>query len=880
MTKVGELILLEANETISSIAKRSGVSDDSEPAELQYMAALSLSSVRESDSFDFGVTGALAVGTADSSRTYVAVGIDRGVVVFRPPSRVRPYEDLQWVKVAAIDLPSAAISLAFSEAGSYARGYGDSPMLLCAGQADGEIALLDATTSSGLDEEDGAGGLPAFRPFFFIEGIQSISLPHGNGFTPITSVACHRDYTKQGAGRLLIAASSGSVLRIVDGSAFETFYQHDFHSKINGVAFVVDRAGSPRVVVAKDNGVVDLVGMKCWGLLLEGSDFLKLHEKFHPASVPSPFLRRSSTGKLYNEESVSAVQWACGERLYDASGNKVHIYDSSTWVESPPHSSAVAPSSAVTFGQGGRDVVVSLASSGDGKFLAAAVNKEDGGCQLCIYRRHERDGGHVMRPEACEFASTVTALQFSQPDSKHICVATCYMCTVYAIDDDKGIANEVKRFDTGRDVAAWSKDGKYLAIGAWSRVLIVDPTREYSEICSLDLGEECHVTALDFDPKSSSLAIGQSDKSIAVAAFQAGDLDTWKIENTISHGTEVNSVEYSPSSPYFLVLGIDQECHVYSTISLCVVQVIKGEGLIQAASFHPSGSMLVLAGETAKTSETLRGDLLLVRVGEVLNPSWYPLVSHDEEFCAENVCNKLNSLCSVDRAQLLYHNATEQVFPLAHSIKSALEEERRQNRRAVLGSTRLGTLPYREEVTTFLNEVFHEFPRAVFATRGLKGKSIFELAIEVDDPRLLKLIFITALVNCRAHSYLIMNDDFRSGFLTKLLALACERYPDVAKDIIHSMVLWNCPTLELLDTWKVKGGEPVYNICPSPAAEGVFDESLQLVEYGALSRPMVLPLSLCSLPFLSAITSNGPVEVFNQEELGLILDEIWFNSAR
>jgi hypothetical protein len=95
------------------------------------------------------------------------------------------------------------------------------------------------------------------------------------------------------------------------------------------------------------------------------------------------------------------------------------------------------------------------------------------------------------------------------------------------------------------------------------------------------------------------------------------------------------------------------------------------------------------------------------------------------------------------------------------------------------------------------------------------------------------------------------------------------------------MVLWPVPTLELLETWKVKGGEPIYEVGSSPTSQQIFDGASQPFEYGALSRPMVLPLpGICSLPFLSAVVSKVPVEVFNHDILGLVLDELWFNGTR
>ena len=844
---------------------------------------------------DSDTTGTLAVGQTGNGVVYVAIGIDKGVLVLRPSSPTTHADDgtqyvWGWHCVASIDLPSPTTSLDFSTVGSCVVGYGDAPVVLCAGQADGEVALLDATAASGLDESKEDCGTPTFQPFYFIEPAELVSAPDTdeNAFAPITSVACHRDWTKQGAGRLLVAIASGAILRVMDGSAFQVIYQYDFGRQINDITFALDKTGAPRVVVANEDGNTVLVGLRTWGLLLEGSQFLKLHEKFHPSSVPSPFVRRSSTGRLLNDESAMCTQWEKGDSLFEASGRQVLVYNSSCWnYDAPPHASSVNPTASIRFSEEEKDIVRTISVSKDGKFIAASIEKYSGGFELCIYKRpqdNEKDGELIL-PEHCRFASNITSLSYS-PDSKYLCIATLYSCAVFAVDSENGISDEpLKKFDVGRDTATWSSDGKYLAIGKWSNVLLAAASDDFDEVCSIDVGiDETHrITCLSFDFSGNHLLIGCSDDSICFAEEDANDGPGWTIVGSICHPNQVTTICCSPdpSSSLFSVLGRDEKCYIYSKTSRTILQVIHGEGPFSAVSFHPSGSMLALSGETSLDSQKLRGDVLLVRVGEILNPLWYPLQSSRGDISSESILQKLNALSEIERQQLLYHNGSDDVWPFASRIKVALEVQRKKKQMAKRGSARRGILPPREEVTSILADVLDQFPRSVFATRGSNGKSAFDIAIEMDDPRSLKQLFYFALVACRAHSHLMMSDDLRSGYLTRLLTLSSNEYPEVCMDIVHQMVLWPVPTLELLETWKIQGGEPLYQVGSSPTSQEIFDGSIQPFEYGALSRPMVLPLpGVCSLPFLSAVVSKVPVEVFNHDILGLILDELWFNGTR
>ena len=838
-------------------------------------------------------TGTLAVGQTGNGVVYVAIGIENGVLILRASSQNSRADDgdqdvWDWHCVTSIDLPSPAISLDFSTVGSCVVGFGDAPVVLCAGQTDGEVALLDATGASGLDESNEDGGTPTFQPFYFVEPAELMTATsrEESTFAPITTVACHRDWTKQGAGRLLVAIASGSILRIMDGSAFQVIYQYDFGRQINDIAFALDKTKAPRVVVAKDDGNTVFVGIRAWGLLLEGSQFLKLHERFHPSSVPSPFLRRSSTGKLYNEESAMCIQWGPGDHLFEACGSEVLVYDSSSWnYDAPPHASSANSKTSIRFSEEEKDIVRTISVSKNCRFIAAAIEKHSGGFQLCIYKRETRNGKLIL-PKNSQFASNITSLSYS-PDSKYLCIATLNSCAIFSVDDTNGISDEpLKKFDVGRDTATWSSDGKYLAIGKWSNVLITAALCDFDEVCSIEFGiDETHrITCLSFDFSGKQLMIGCSSNCIHFAEEDANNDDPgWTIVGSISHPNQVSEICCSPdpSSSFFSILGRDEKCYIYSKESRSIVQVIRGEGPFSAASFHPSGSMLALCGETAQEHEQLRGDVLLVRVGEILNPLWYPLQSFRGDISSDAILQKLNSLSEIERQQLLCHNGSDGVWPFANRIKAALEAQRKKKQMAKRGSARRGILPPREEVTSILADVLEQFPRSVFATRGSNGKSAFDVAVEMDDPRLLKQLFYSALVACRAHSHLMMNDDLRSGYLTRLLTLSSSEYPEVCMDIVHQMVLWPVPTLELLETWKIQGGEPIYEVGYSPTSQEIFDGSIQPFEYGALSRPMVLPLpGVCSLPFLSAVVSKVPVEVFNHDVLGLILDELWFNGTR
>ena len=891
LTKGGSLVLLELFPR-DTHKNGDGSTQKSSPPKFDLAIRSIVGSTKFSDS---NITGALAVGQTGNGVIYVAIGVEHGVLILRPSSPISVTSEdgkyvCDWNSVTCVDLPSPTTSLAFSTAGSCVGGFGDAPVVLCAAQMDGEVALLDATASSGLDETDEDGGTPTFQPFYFVEPAELASNHSVNedAFEPITSVVCHRDWTKQGAGRLLVAMASGRTLRLLDGSAFEVFYEYDFGGRICDLAFVHDKMGAPRVVVAKADGEIALVGMRTWGLLLEGSPFLKLHERFHPSSVPTPFIRRSSTGKLYNEESVMSIEWGPGDHLFEACGNKVLVYNSSTWnYDAPPHASTVSSNASISFGNDEKDTVRTIATSNDGKFLAAAIENVSGGFQLYIYKRpmSDADNGNWISPQHCQFASNITSLSYS-PDSRYLCVATLYTGAVYAVDEDNGISDEpLKTFNDGKDAVTWSSDGKYLAIGKLSNVLITIASEGFNDVCSIDVGlEDCHrISCLSFSVSTNQLLIGCSDDTISFAEEDESGSAIWKIDKSISHTNQVNSIYHSPdpSSPYFVVLGKDEICFIYNKTSRTIVQIIQGDGPLSAASFHPSGSMLALSGETAQKSAKMRGDLLLIRVGEVLNTSWYPLQSSDDDLSSSAILEKLNSLSELDRQQLLYHNGSGDDWPFCSRVQSVLEAQRTKRQTAKRGSVRKGQLPPREETTSILADVLEQFPRAVFATRGCNGKSIFDITMEVDNPRALKVLFYSALVACRAHSHLMMNDDVRSGYLTKLLTLSSNEYPDVCLDIVQQMVLWPVPTLELLETWKVKGGEPIYEVGSSPTSQQIFDGASQLSNFGALCRPMVLPLpGMCSLPFLSAVVSKVPVEVFNHDILGLVLDELWFNGTR
>lgn len=888
LTKGGSLVFLELFPRDTQ-KDGNGSTQKSNPPKIDLAIRSIVGSTKFSDST---ITGALSVGQTGNGVVYVAIGVEDGVLILRPSSPIYATSEdgkyvCDWNSVACVDLPSPTTSLAFSTAGSCVRGFGDAPVVLCAGQVDGEVALLDATASSGLDETDEDGGTPTFQPFYFVEPAELASNHSVNEdtFEPITSVVCHRDWTKQGAGRLLVAMASGRTLRVLDGSAFEVFYEYDFGGPITDLAFALDKMGAPRVVVAKADGETALVGMRTWGLLLEGSPFLKLHERFHPSSVPTPFIRRSSTGKLYNEESVMSIEWGPGDHLFEACGNKVLVYNSSTWnYDAPPHASSVSSNASIILGNGEKGTVRTIATSNDGKFLAAAIENVSGGFQLYIYKRpmSDADNGSWISPQHCQFASNITSLSYS-PDSRYLCVATLYTCAVYTVDEDNGISDEpLKTFNDGKDAATWSSDGKYLAIGKLSNVLITIASEAFDDVCSIDVGlEDSHrISCLSFSVSTNQLLIGSSDSSISFAEEDGSGSAIWKIARNISHTNEVNSIYHSPdpSSPYFVVLGKGEICYIYSKTSLTIVQIIQGDGPLSAASFNPSGSMLALSGETAQNSAKMRGDLLLVRVGEVLNTSWYPLQSSGDDLSSSAILEKLNSLSELDRQQLLYHNGSGGDWPFCSRVQSVLEAQRTKRQTAKRGSVRKGQLPPREETTSILADILQHFPRAVFATRGCNGKSIFDITMEVDNPRALKLLFYSALVACRAHHHLMMNDDVRSGYITNLLTLSSNEYPDVCLDIVQQMVLWPVPTLELLETWKVKGGEPIYEVGSSPTSQQIFDGASQ--PFGALSRPMVLPLpGICSLPFLSAVVSKVPVEVFNHDILGLVLDELWFNGT-
>ena len=845
-------------------------------SELIVSASVSLSSLIGSHP-----TGAMTCTCG--SRPYIAVGMKNELVlIFRLPS-IGIVANNKWIPVKSVELPSQPVSLVFSGPGPKTSEFGDASELLFAGLSDGEVAILDATCTPGLNTNEGVN--PSFRPFYFIEGteVSNKTRDHWDGFDPIRAVSCHRDWIYQGSGRLLLAIASSSTLRVFDVSTFETFYLYDFGVEINDISFAVDLSNAPRVIVATTDGITHHVGLRSWSFLFEESKFIKLHEDFQPPiSMALPnVMKRSSKGILFEKEAVPAVVWGDNDQLHIASGKDILLYHTYAWDVASPQASSVVPKSTISLGVGDGSFVDLLACSADTKFVAASIGNGGSYYQIIFYIRQAGNGseGMVRKPKVCSFDSSVTTLRFS-PDSQNLLVATDINCAVFLVDDNHGIDASIgKTILKGKSFGEWSRDGKFLALADGSKVHVLD-TSDFSEVATVSVS--ARVTSLAFDPIASLLAIAHSDNGISFAEYQAEECE-WKVERVVDHDSNVNVLEFSPdlSSRYLLALSVNKKCHIYSTSSYCVVQEIEFQGVLRCASFHSSGSMIALAGDRHPKSDRFKGNITLVRVGEVLNRGWYPLLPLNKKVLStETILNKLNDLTRTERAQILYHNSSSEVAPMLTRIQQALDAQ--YDQRALLGSVRCRKLPPREEIATYMQDILQEFPRAIFGSRecGVGSKSIFEMAMEKDDPRLLKAVLLCALVGCRAHSHLMMNDEMRGGHLTEVLAKVCDKYPNVAVDVIQNMVFWPVPTLDVLKTYRMKDDQPKYTVGNSPVVEEIFGENIHRA-WGFLARPMIFPIpGLSSLEFLSAMITNCPAEVYQNDEIGLVLDELWVNSTR
>jgi hypothetical protein len=294
-------------------------------------------------------------------------------------------------------------------------------------------------------------------------------------------------------------------------------------------------------------------------------------------------------------------------------------------------------------------------------------------------------------------------------------------------------------------------------------------------------------------------------------------------------------------------------------------------------TFDRSGTLLVVGGLTSSPFGKLKGGVIVVvHVGEVLRPDWFVIpLDHTKPGNGSALCQKLASLHSVERSQLLYHKTGgDKLLPLESSIRSAIESITSSGGSgALLGSMRMSFDSPVDLVTSWLADLFLAFPKAVFSCTAPLG-SVVDAAVLREDQRLLGLVLSTALIHCRSHPYLISNYEMRTGRLTDALIATTKFAPDCLLDVMHEIALWPIP-LYAHEEWKAPaGGGLVRCALEVPVGDEAFKGADQ--GNGVLARPFVMPIpGLSALKFLSSVTRSCGPEVFATQEFAAVLDEIW-----
>lgn len=231
------------------------------------------------------------------------------------------------------------------------------------------------------------------------------------------------------------------------------------------------------------------------------------------------------------------------------------------------------------------------------------------------------------------------------------------------------------------------------------------------------------------------------------------------------------------------VLDGSEKCSIYGTDSFEVIQQIPCSETckLTSAAFDPSGTILAIGGETKSLRSNAGGMVLIVRVGELLSSSFFCLETHSAD--PTRVCQKLSSLSAVERAQILFHRSeTEESaahghFPLERKISSGVASRKERDSKESLGSSVMRTERSSEAVMVCLKAILIQFPQTAFV--GCSGHgNMFSALLERDNPRLLKLLFYSALVNCRSFPYLAMNEEMRNGTVTRALVDSCDAFPE------------------------------------------------------------------------------------------------------
>jgi hypothetical protein len=230
------------------------------------------------------------------------------------------------------------------------------------------------------------------------------------------------------------------------------------------------------------------------------------------------------------------------------------------------------------------------------------------------------------------------------------------------------------------------------------------------------------------------------------------------------------------------VVDGSKKCSIFGTDNFEVVQQIPCSETCKLTSvaFDPSGTILAIGGGSRSLRSSAGGVVLIVRVGELLSLGFFHLETRNVD--PTRVCQKLSSLSAVERAQILFHrsdtdkSATHGHFPLEQKISSGLESRKERDSKESLGSSVMRTERSSEAVMACLKAIVIQFPQTSFV--GCSGYgNMFAAILERDNPRLLKLLFYSTLVNCRSFPYLAMNEEMRNGTVTRALVASCDAFP-------------------------------------------------------------------------------------------------------
>lgn len=279
------------------------------------------------------------------------------------------------------------------------------------------------------------------------------------------------------------------------------------------------------------------------------------------------------------------------------------------------------------------------------------------------------------------------------------------------------------------------------------------------------------------------------------------------VKKTLICDGEEACVLFSPdlTSSLMAVVNGTKKCIVFGTESFEVVQdICCVSSDLMSLAFDPTGTILVLGGRTQSLHSSSAGVVLVVRVGELLRLEWF---CQGKRFADPALlCQKLSSLSSLERAQILFHRSIEgdgsddhTKFPLEQNITRALATKQDKHDKASLGSSKMNSEPPFDTVVVCLRSLLSHFPQTVFAGAPGYGNVFGILLHERDSPRLLKLLFYVALKTCRSVPYLAMNEDMRNGTVTKALIASCGMYPEVVLDVVPSLVLWPASTYSSMD---------------------------------------------------------------------------------